>query len=90
MWWVQDLASLCGSGGCCGMGLIPGLRISMCHGCSQKKKQTKTEEEKKEVDADVAGCRPWEPQVLGHTLCKPTFKVHMDRTSYTPAPSLLS
>ena len=31
--------SLCGSGRCCGMGLIPGLGTSACHGHNQKTKQ---------------------------------------------------
>ena len=43
---VKDLAlSHCGSGYSCGVGLIPGLGTSVCHGHGQKKKE-------RERDAD--------------------------------------
>ena len=37
-----------GSGHCCGMGLIPGLGTSICHGQAKKKKKERKKEGKKE------------------------------------------
>lgn len=37
--WIKHLALFTGLSHCCGSGCIPGLGISMCHGCSQKRRK---------------------------------------------------